>query len=251
MRLDAHARRRRTAGSCRRRSRLAGRASSRRRRRRAERAGRSGRRGSPSGSRARGRGGRRGRRSPPPRAACRAVAPLGRALPRGGARGCGSTRRSRAPARGGRRSRGARAASRSPWRSRPKRNVSPAATTSAPMPRRMRSAKSVGSSAQAFRRNRDDDVVDSRRLEQLQPPLERREELDLPPKHRPRMRIERHDRRPQPRRPRSVDHPHVAEVHAVERPHRDAPRRVLQVVDDADDVHARPRASSDARTSPR
>src|SRR5207249_672688 len=93
-----------------------------------------------------------------------------------------------------------------------------------------------------------DDVVDSGRLKQLEPPLERREQFDLAPQHRPRMRVERHDGRAQPRRPRSIDHPQVAEMHAVEAPHGDTPSRLRQLVDDADDVHATPAASRDART---
>ena len=42
------------------------------------------------------------------------------------------------------------------------------------------------------------------------------------------MRIERHDRRPQPGPPRRVDHPQVPAVHAVERPDRDRTPRLRQ-----------------------
>ena len=72
--------------------------------------------------------------------------------------------------------------SRSPSRPRPKRNVSPAATVSAPIAaqhllgellRRERSEPSSNAE--------DEDVLDSGVREQLEPALERREELDAPP----------------------------------------------------------------------
>ena len=84
------------------------------------------------------------------------------------------TRRTSKPSRSSR--------SRSPSRPRPKRNVSPAATISAPIPRRIRSANSSAESAASSSSNGStSDVLDSRLLEQLEPPLERGEKLDPPP----------------------------------------------------------------------
>ena len=70
---------------------------------------------------------------------------------------------------------------RSPCRSRPKRNVSPAATTSAPMPRRIARRICRLEACQRVVELEHEDVVDSRCVEQLEPPLECREELDVVP----------------------------------------------------------------------
>ena len=87
-----------------------------------------------------------------------------------------------------------------------------------------------------------EDVLDSGVREQLEPALERREELDVAAEHGPGMRIERHDARAQPGPPRRVDHPQVAPVDAVERPDRSG--RAAQAA-------ARPAHARRSRSQPR
>ena len=54
--------------------------------------------------------------------------------------------------------------------------------------------------------------------EQLEPPLERRDQLDEVSEHDPRVRVERERPDRQTGRERLLDHPPVPEVHSVERP---------------------------------
>ena len=78
--------------------------------------------------------------------------------------------------------------------------------------------------------------------EQLEPPLERREQLDALGEHGPRMRVERDDGRDELSTAagihgRANDRP-VTQVHAVERPDRDRARANGEVCCRARDVHA-------------
>src|SRR4029077_14211538 len=52
-----------------------------------------------------------------------------------------------------------------------------------------------GQGGYVFRELDDEDVLDAALAEELQAPLEGREQLDLVPEHRPRVRVERDDRR--------------------------------------------------------
>src|SRR5204863_293605 len=73
---------------------------------------------------------------------------------------------------------------------------------------------------------KDEDVLDFRVREELEPALERGEELDSSAEHGPGMRIERHDARPQPGPPCRVDYPEMPAVDAVEGPDRGGSRAV-------------------------
>ena len=80
-----------------------------------------------------------------------------------------------------------------------------------------------------LRREADDEhVFGSCGGQQLEAPLERREQLDAVSEHRTWMRVERDDRRPRHRPRRPLDHRPVAEVDTVERPDRDRPRLVAR-----------------------
>ena len=65
--------------------------------------------------------------------------------------------------------------------------------------------------------------------EQLQPPLERRDQLDLVPERDPRVRIERDHGRREPGVDRRLDDAPMPAVDAVERPDRDRPRLALEL----------------------
>ena len=149
------------------------------------------------------------------------------------------TRRTSNPSRSSR--------SRSPARPRPKRKPSPAATTSAPIaaqdatprtPRRRARRAPRRSGARATSSMPGSSSSSSRRssvAEQLR---------RCCPKNVTRVRVERHDRRPQARRARRVDHAPVAAVDAVEGADRDRAPRGGELLGRRDDVHA-------ARASPR
>ena len=115
-------------------------------------------------------------------------------------------------------------------RPRPKRKSAPATTTSVPIGRRTRSANASGSSWASSRSKSTTSVVlDPGLGEQLEPPLERRQQLDAVAERDPRMRVEGDDRRRRPGGERGVEHPPVPEVDAVEGPERDRPRLRLEL----------------------
>src|SRR2546421_5154758 len=82
-------------------------------------------------------------------------------------------------------------------------------------------------------------VVDSRRVEKLEPSLQRGEELDLSSQYDAGIRIEGHDARPQASAPCSIDHAEMAAVHAVEGADGDRAPRLGQLGGLASDVHTR------------
>ena len=84
---------------------------------------------------------------------------------------------------------------------------------------------------------KDEDVLDFRVREQLEPALERGEKLDPSAEHGPGMRIERHDARPQPGPPCRVDHPEMPAVDAVEGPDCGGTPRLRQSGGLPSDVH--------------
>ena len=84
----------------------------------------------------------------------------------------------------------------------------------------------------------DERRLDPRLLEQLQAPLERRQELYAIAQHGARVRVEGHDGRAKMRRLRSLDHTAVPTVHAVERPDRDRASCGLELVRTMRHVHA-------------
>jgi hypothetical protein len=96
----------------------------------------------------------------------------------------------------------------------------------------------------ARREGDDERLVDPRRLQQLEAPLERREQLDAVPQHEPRVGPEGHHRHGSTAVPRGVEHAPVPPVHTVEAPDRDRalPRRELG--DAVSDDHSRASASS-------
>ena len=69
------------------------------------------------------------------------------------------------------------------------------------------------------------DVVDAGLLEQLEPALERRQQLDPVAERDPRVRVERDDRRLEPGRAHGVDDGAMPAVDAVEAADRDRARR--------------------------
>ena len=104
----------------------------------------------------------------------------------------------------------------------------------------------------------DEDLVRAGLLEELEAPLERRQQLDVVAEHEPRVRVEREDGRAQPGLPQRVDHPQVAAVDAVERPDRRPRARrararpgeratVIQLPPAAPAAPARARAAARAR----
>ena len=128
--------------------------------------------------------------------------------------------------------------SRSPERRTPKRKSSPATTTSVPVARRYRSAKSSG--RQRLERAvelRDEHGLDPRVLQQLEPAARGGQQLDLVPERDARVRGERDDRRREPRRVHGVEHRAVAAVDAVEAPDRDRARLGLELLGRARDLH--------------
>ena len=238
------ARRRRSAGWCRSRSRRGGRPRRPRRCRSPGRAGPAPAAGSRSGSRACRRARRLRRRFRRPRPAARAALPPGRPRRRGAGRGSGSRTRPRRAARRARRSRGRAAA----------RGRRPAAAEA-----------EVRAGDDDLRPDRPQDPlrellrlelgeleveVDDERLldpglaEQLEPALERRQQLDVVAERDARMRVEGDDRRRRPGGTRGVEHAAMAEVDAVEGPERDRPRLRLELLHAAGDDHRRASASS-------
>ena len=120
--------------------------------------------------------------------------------------------------------------SRSPRRREPKRKSAPAATASAPIARRYRSANTSGSSAISSVVNDATSVASTpAAAEQLQPPLERRDQFDVVPERDPRVRVERDHRRCETRVDRRLDDAPMAPMDAVERPDRDRPRLALEL----------------------
>src|SRR5262249_42777442 len=80
--------------------------------------------------------------------------------------------------------------------------------------------------------------------EQLQPPVERREQRDLVAEHLPRVRVERHDRRPGARLDCCAHDGLVADVDTVERPDRDGARLAPELPRAVCDLHRPPAAAS-------
>ena len=110
---------------------------------------------------------------------------------------------------------------RSPSRRRPKRNVSPAATTSAPMPRSMRSANSSADSPASCSSKRSTSTSsDSRCSNSSSRRWSVASSSTFPSEHGTRMRVEGHEAGSQARGPRGVDHAEVTAVDAVEGPDR-------------------------------
>src|SRR5581483_4316558 len=93
-------------------------------------------------------------------------------------------------------------------------------------------------------------LLDAEPGEELQPPLERREERDPVPEHLARVRVERDNRRPRPRVHRRADDRPVADVEAVERADRDRARVAAEVGGVAPDLQGAPSVSS-STTRPR
>ena len=89
-------------------------------------------------------------------------------------------------------------------------------------------------------------LLDSGLADQLQAPAQRRQQLDLVAERDPRMRVERDHGRRQPGGNRSLEHPPVAEVDAVEGSDRDRPSLPAQLADVVRDLH---RASPDPAAS--
>ena len=92
-----------------------------------------------------------------------------------------------------------RSSARSPRAAMPEAEVSPATTTFVPDRAEHVAAKSSGSRCCSSWSNVDDErLLDAVLREQLQPPLERREQLDAVAEREPRMRVEGDDRRVSP-----------------------------------------------------
>ena len=72
-------------------------------------------------------------------------------------------------------------------------------------------------------------ALDPGLVEELEPPLERRQELDLVAERDPRMRIERDHRRLEPGRANRVDDRAMAAMDAVEAADRDGARPRLEL----------------------
>ena len=89
-------------------------------------------------------------------------------------------------------------------------------------------------------------VLDPGLQQQLDPPLERREQLDLLAEHLPRVRVERDGRRRESvaRVERGLEHAPVPAVDAVEGAERDRPRPLLELASDPRHRHSRASASS-------
>ena len=83
----------------------------------------------------------------------------------------------------------------------------------------------------------DEHVLDACVVEQLQAPLERRQQLDTLPEVPARMRVERDHRRPQVRGARGLEHTPVAPVDAVETADRDCPPRGCELLGPGRDDH--------------
>ena len=83
-----------------------------------------------------------------------------------------------------------------------------------------------------------DGFVEPDLRQQLQPPLERRQQLDLVAEDGPWVRVERQDRGTQAGVTRRLEHAAVAAVDAVEGADRDRALGRVQLADVADDPHA-------------
>jgi hypothetical protein len=92
----------------------------------------------------------------------------------------------------------------------------------------------------------DDGVLDSEFLEELEPPLDRPEQLDPRSEGDSWVRVERDDCLAKPRHAGGLDHLAMADVHAVEGADRHCAPRGLEVLDSSDDVQ-----SADVHSTPR
>ena len=127
---------------------------------------------------------------------------------------------------------------RSPCRARPKRKSLPATTVSAPIGRRNSSAKACGSSRGDVERELDDERrLDSEPGEQLQPTLERHQQVDPVAECGARVRIERDDRRLRPCVEQRLDHAAVPEMNPVEGSERHCARTMAQLARFATNPH--------------
>ena len=86
--------------------------------------------------------------------------------------------------------------------------------------------------------------VDRRCLQELEAPLQRRQQLDAVPEHEPRMRPEGHDRHLPAHVTGCVEHEPVTTVHTVEAADRDGALAVRELLDAVGDDHSRASASS-------
>src|SRR5581483_8056570 len=98
----------------------------------------------------------------------------------------------------------------------------------------------------------DERLLDSELGEELQPPVERREQLDAVAHHPPGMRMERDHGRARAGGDGGVDHAPVSEMDPVERPERDGPVPAGELLDGACDLHDRVpvRAGAGSTTRP-
>src|SRR5207244_4244664 len=93
-------------------------------------------------------------------------------------------------------------------------------------------------------------LLDPELREQLESPLERREQLDTVPEHLTGVRVEGDHGRAGPRRDRRGDDGAVTDVDAVERPDRDRTRNPFEVGRPPRDLHAPSAARPAARVAP-
>ena len=125
----------------------------------------------------------------------------------------------------------------SPRRRCPKRKSSPATTTRAPMASRYSRRELLGLEPLRLERELDHErVLDAELGEELEPPLERAEELDPVAEHPPWVRVEGDDRRREPGLDRLRDHPLMAAVDAVEHAERDRALLALELRRGACDI---------------